>query len=241
MTHIITSLCLRDSSCVEVCPVECIVPGQPIGDWPWYYIDPDVCIDCGACIPECPFEAIFEETAVPTQYDAKGGEYISRIGLDGRYEGKNEHGEAVILDCTRQLQSGEEVNFTSDIKPNYDYFSDGPGYDALTMDVTSQAPESSHEEEPTLSISEPEDSADPVVAEENSPEASLPVMSAEHVQGVSEPPDDGGVPEGPAAPKWEPPIFLQIGLVRGLIGQVVGTVLGMGLTSLVRLALGLEE
>ena len=50
MTHIITSLCLRDSSCVEVCPVECIVPGRPTGQWPWYYIDPDVCIDCGATV-----------------------------------------------------------------------------------------------------------------------------------------------------------------------------------------------
>ena len=54
MTHIITSLCLRDGACVEVCPVECIVPGQPVNDWPWYFIDPDTCIDCGACgSPSC--------------------------------------------------------------------------------------------------------------------------------------------------------------------------------------------
>jgi len=64
MTHIITSLCLRDSGCVDVCPVECIVPGKPQEKWPWYYIDPDTCIDCGACIPECPFEAIFPEDEV---------------------------------------------------------------------------------------------------------------------------------------------------------------------------------
>jgi len=67
VTHIITSLCLRDSSCVEVCPVECIVPGKPVDRWPWYYIDPEVCIDCGACIPECPYEAIFEEEEVPAE------------------------------------------------------------------------------------------------------------------------------------------------------------------------------
>ncbi len=77
MTHIITSLCLRDAGCVDVCPVECIVPGKPIAEWPWYYIDPDTCIDCGACIPECPFEAIFPEDEVPSAYEAKGGEYIS--------------------------------------------------------------------------------------------------------------------------------------------------------------------
>ena len=64
MTHIITGLCLRDSGCIEVCPVECIVPGMPQDKWPLYYIDPDTCIDCGACIPECPYEAIFTEDEV---------------------------------------------------------------------------------------------------------------------------------------------------------------------------------
>ena len=69
MTHIITELCLRDGACVEVCPVECIIPGQPESEWPWYYIDPDTCIDCGACIPECPVEAIFPEADVPKEYE----------------------------------------------------------------------------------------------------------------------------------------------------------------------------
>src|SRR5260221_240669 len=69
MTHIITSICLRDGACVEVCPVECIVPGLPENEWPWYFIDPDTCIDCGACIPECPYEAIFPEEEVPQAYE----------------------------------------------------------------------------------------------------------------------------------------------------------------------------
>ena len=107
MTHIITSLCLRDAGCVEVCPVECIVPGKPQEEWPWFYIDPDTCIDCGACIPECPFEAIFPEDEVPTSYTAKGGEYISLKGQKGHYEGTNHHGEAVVLDSVRQLAAGE--------------------------------------------------------------------------------------------------------------------------------------
>ncbi len=68
MTHVITDLCLRDGACVEVCPVECIIPGQPETEWPWYYIDPDTCIDCGACVPECPVEAIFPEADVPKEY-----------------------------------------------------------------------------------------------------------------------------------------------------------------------------
>lgn len=70
MTHVITSLCTRDGACVEVCPVECIVPGPKGGDWPLFYIDPDTCIDCGACVPECPEEAIFPEEDVPEDFAA---------------------------------------------------------------------------------------------------------------------------------------------------------------------------
>lgn len=130
MTHIITSLCLRDSGCMEVCPVECIVGGKPVEEWPWFYIDPDTCIDCGACIPECPYEAIFPEDEVPNNYVAKGGEFISKIGLTGHYEGTNHHGEAVVLECTRKLDAGEEVDLTQDIQANYDFFQKGPGYSA---------------------------------------------------------------------------------------------------------------
>ena len=238
MTHIITSLCLRDSSCVEVCPVECIVPGLPIAQWPWYYIDPDVCIDCGACIPECPYEAIFEEAGVPADFAAKGGEYVASLGLDGHYEGKNEHGEAVVLDCTRQLEAGEEVDLTPDIKPNYDYFSEGPGYEALEMEMTAPATE---EEASAAAVLEPTESPEPVVASTAALEAPVPVPEPEQLKEIEQPPDDGGLSQEPTRPSWEPPLFLTLGLVRGLIGQVVGTVLGMGLTSLVRLALGMEE
>jgi ferredoxin len=70
MTHVIVDLCIRDGACVEVCPVECIVPGKPEDLWPWFYIDPDTCIDCGACVPECPVEAIFPEEDVPQEFAA---------------------------------------------------------------------------------------------------------------------------------------------------------------------------
>jgi len=115
MTHIITSLCLRDGACVEVCPVECIVPGQPENEWPWYYIDPDTCIDCGACIPECPYEAIFIEEEVPNDYTTAEGQ--ERVDVETKQTVK--HGE------------GDVVDLTVDIQPNYDYFDSGPGYDAL--------------------------------------------------------------------------------------------------------------
>ena len=134
MTHIITSLCLRDRGCIEVCPVDCIIPGDVAGGHPWMYIDPDTCIDCGACIPECPFNAIFPEDEVPAAYTAKGGEYISKVGLTGHYEGTNHNNVKVVLDCVKQLEAGEVVDLTADIQPNYDFFKSGPGYAAKEQD-----------------------------------------------------------------------------------------------------------
>jgi len=66
-----------------------MIPGQPLAEWPWIYIDPDTCIDCGACVPECPFAAIFPEDEVPAAYSAKGSEFISRKDLTGHFEGTN--------------------------------------------------------------------------------------------------------------------------------------------------------
>jgi ferredoxin len=62
MTFVVTSSCqgCRFTDCVVVCPVDCFH-----GDDEMLYIDPDECIDCGACVPECPVEAIYEEGALP--------------------------------------------------------------------------------------------------------------------------------------------------------------------------------
>jgi len=134
MTHIITSLCLRDGSCVEVCPVECIIPGKPQSEWPWYYIDPDTCIDCGACIPECPFEAIFVEDEVPTNYMASKPDVLVNRREGGEHYELSDHGGAnVVFDDLTPLPEGETVDLTPDIQPNYDYFKTGPGYKALQM------------------------------------------------------------------------------------------------------------
>ncbi len=62
MTFVVTSNCkgCRFTDCVAVCPVECFH-----GDGEMLYIDPEECIDCGACVPECPVEAIFDEAQIP--------------------------------------------------------------------------------------------------------------------------------------------------------------------------------
>src|SRR5713226_8642048 len=70
MPWTITRLCIDcvDTGCVSVCPVDCIYEyvGEDRERFPnMLYIHPDECIDCGACEPECPWQAIFEEPAVP--------------------------------------------------------------------------------------------------------------------------------------------------------------------------------
>ena len=57
MTHVVTENCdrCRFTECVAVCPVACFH-----GDQSHLYIDPDVCIDCGACVPVCPVKAILD-------------------------------------------------------------------------------------------------------------------------------------------------------------------------------------
>ena len=65
MPYIIAETCIgvKDRSCVDVCPVDCIYEGED-----QLYIHPDECIDCGACEPECPVTAIFPEEDTPPQW-----------------------------------------------------------------------------------------------------------------------------------------------------------------------------
>src|SRR6185295_5455602 len=66
VTYIIAEPCIdiKDLSCVDVCPVDCIHEFERI-----LIIDPEECIDCGACEPECPVEAIFPEDALPDKWE----------------------------------------------------------------------------------------------------------------------------------------------------------------------------
>jgi NAD-dependent dihydropyrimidine dehydrogenase PreA subunit len=73
MTYVITQPCIdvKDASCVDVCPVDCIHPSPNEPEFETVqqlHINPDECIDCGACEPACPVTAIFEESAVPEEW-----------------------------------------------------------------------------------------------------------------------------------------------------------------------------
>jgi NAD-dependent dihydropyrimidine dehydrogenase PreA subunit len=65
LTYVIAQPCIdvKDKACVEECPVDCIYEGQRS-----LYIHPDECVDCGACEPVCPVEAIFFEDDVPAAW-----------------------------------------------------------------------------------------------------------------------------------------------------------------------------
>ena len=93
MAYVVTKACIgtKDRSCVEVCPVDCFYnnPDKELNlkygvaapgdtgennndddqnkDWGMLCINPDECINCGACETECPVEAIYEDTGVPEE------------------------------------------------------------------------------------------------------------------------------------------------------------------------------
>ena len=82
MPHIITEPCIgtKDTSCVNVCPVDCIHPTKNEPDFATatqLFIDPDTCIDCALCVDECPVKAIFQQEDVPGEWN----KYI-QVNLD---------------------------------------------------------------------------------------------------------------------------------------------------------------
>ena len=66
MAYVVTESCIKCkyTDCVDVCPVDCFREGPNM-----LVIDPEECIDCGACEPECPVEAIFPEDALPDKWE----------------------------------------------------------------------------------------------------------------------------------------------------------------------------
>jgi NAD-dependent dihydropyrimidine dehydrogenase PreA subunit len=83
VTYVITEACidLFDRTCVEECPVDCIYEGGRK-----LYIQPDECVDCGACEPVCPVEAIFYEDDLPPHlqnFARVDSEFFTNLGSPG--------------------------------------------------------------------------------------------------------------------------------------------------------------
>ena len=83
MPYVVAQPCVdvKDKACVDECPVDCIYEGSRS-----LYINPNECVDCGACEPVCPTEAIFYEDDVPEQwsdYTAANVEFFEDLGSPG--------------------------------------------------------------------------------------------------------------------------------------------------------------
>ncbi|MER6673366.1 ferredoxin [Streptomyces sp. NPDC000983] len=87
MTYVIAQPCvdLKDKACVDECPVDCIYEGRRK-----MYINPDECVDCGACEPVCPVEAIFFADDVPGEwadFRRADTEFFAELGSPGGASG----------------------------------------------------------------------------------------------------------------------------------------------------------
>ncbi len=83
MTYIIGLPCVdvKDRACVEECPVDCIYEGNRM-----LYIHPEECVDCGACEPVCPVEAIYYEDDLPAdqaEYYDINAQFFENLGSPG--------------------------------------------------------------------------------------------------------------------------------------------------------------
>ncbi|MER5556703.1 ferredoxin [Streptomyces sp. NPDC002793] len=83
MTYVIALPCVdvKDRSCIDECPVDCIYEGRRA-----LYIQPDECVDCGACEPVCPVEAIYFQDDVPAEWGDHSGsnaDFFETLGSPG--------------------------------------------------------------------------------------------------------------------------------------------------------------
>jgi ferredoxin len=111
MTYVVAEPCIKCkyTDCVDVCPVDCFYEGEN-----FLVIHPDECIDCGACVPECPTEAIFSEDDLPekwteyTELNARLAENWPNI--DAKRDSLDEADEFKDVEDKRSLLSEESFS-----------------------------------------------------------------------------------------------------------------------------------
>ncbi len=109
MTFVVTEVCIKCkyTDCVEVCPVDCFYEGENM-----LVINPDECIDCGVCEPECPVEAILPDT------DSKADAWLE-LNRDFSAKWPN------LTKKKKPMESAEEMKSLPDKLKNH--FSSEPG------------------------------------------------------------------------------------------------------------------
>jgi NAD-dependent dihydropyrimidine dehydrogenase PreA subunit len=83
VTYVVAEPCVDvlDKSCIDECPVDCIYEGDRM-----LYIQPDDCVDCGACEPVCPVQAIYYQDDLPpewSEYTEANAEFFTSLGSPG--------------------------------------------------------------------------------------------------------------------------------------------------------------
>ena len=121
MTYVIAQPCvdLKDLACVEECPVDCIYEGKRM-----LYIHPDECVDCGACEPVCPVEAIFYEDDTPEEwkeYYNANVDFFSDLGSPGGAAklGVIDKDHPLIEACRRKSTTSETVSDGGSAAPQH--------------------------------------------------------------------------------------------------------------------------
>ena len=114
MTHIVLPSCIKCkyTDCVEVCPVDCFYEGENM-----LAIDPEVCIDCGVCVPECPIDAI-------QQYESDVEDETMKKWLSINNDAVHKHNWPKI---TRHKDAPADADDYRDMKDKDDLFSAKPG------------------------------------------------------------------------------------------------------------------
>jgi len=109
MTYVVTDKCImcKYTDCVKPCPVDCFYEGENM-----LVINPDECIDCGVCVPECPVEAIVMDT------EPEGEEFL---------ELNREYSEGAWPNITRMKPPMDEAEEYEKKKNKKQYFSEKPG------------------------------------------------------------------------------------------------------------------
>ncbi|MEM8986326.1 MAG: ferredoxin FdxA [Pseudomonadota bacterium] len=109
MTYVVTDACImcKYGDCIEVCPVDCFYEGENM-----LVIEPDECIDCGVCEPECPADAIVPDTEDPEgKWTALNAEYAAKWP-------NITHNRGALPEADKYLEETDKLQ---------KYFSDKPG------------------------------------------------------------------------------------------------------------------